>query len=58
LLVFFSSSERAGIDPLIDTDDMIYMGTKPDQKVVFTYVQSLYRHLSRLQPPAVMRERW
>jgi hypothetical protein len=34
------------------------MGTKPDQKVVFTYVQSLYRHLSRLQPPAVMRERW
>ena len=55
---FLFLRERAGIDPLIDTDDMIYMGNKPDWKVVFTYVQSLYRHLSRIQPPAIMRERW
>lgn len=52
------SRERAGVEPLIDTDDMIYMGDKPDWKVVFTYVQSLYRHLSRTQPPATLRERW
>lgn len=58
MYIYTLSSERAGIEPLIDTDDMIYMGTKPDWKVVFTYVQSLYRHLSRLQPPAIMRERW
>lgn len=52
------SRERAGIEPLIETEDMLYMGAKPDWKVVFTYVQSLYRHLSRVQPPAIMRERW
>ncbi|CAF4273547.1 unnamed protein product [Rotaria socialis] len=57
-LAFTVAYERAGIEPLIDTDDMILMGPKPDGKVVFTYVQSLYRHLSRIQPPAVMRERW
>ena len=53
-----SFSHRAGIEPLIDTDDMIFMGSRPDAKVVFTYVQSLYRHLSRRQLPAMMRERW
>ncbi|CAF2148338.1 unnamed protein product [Rotaria magnacalcarata] len=57
-LAFTVAYERAGIEPLIDTDDMILMGPKPDWKVVFTYVQSLYRHLSRIQPPAVMRQRW
>jgi hypothetical protein len=57
-LIGYFSSERAGIEPLIETDDMIYMGEKPDWKVIFTYVQSLYRHLSRIQPPAIMRERW
>ncbi|CAF0965682.1 unnamed protein product [Adineta steineri] len=57
-LAFTVALERAGIEPLIDTDDMIYMGDKPDWKVVFTYVQSLYRNLSRIQPPAIMRERW
>jgi hypothetical protein len=54
----FLIRERAGIEPLIETDDMISMGVKPDWKVVFTYVQSLYRHLSRRQPPSIMRERW
>ena len=33
-----------GAAPLLDTDDMIAMGSKPDWKCVFTYVQSLYRH--------------
>ncbi|CAF3896810.1 unnamed protein product [Rotaria sordida] len=57
-LAFTVALERAGIEPLIDIDDMILMGAKPDWKVVFTYVQSLYRHLSRIQPPAILRERW
>lgn len=57
-LAFNVALIRAGIEPLIDTNDMLSMGNKPDSKVVFTYVQSLYRHLSRLQPPAVLRERW
>ncbi|CAF1629503.1 unnamed protein product [Adineta ricciae] len=57
-LAFTVALERAGIEPLIDTDDMIYMGDKPDWKVVFTYVQSLYRHLSRTQPASTLRERW
>ncbi|CAF1577359.1 unnamed protein product [Rotaria sp. Silwood1] len=57
-LAFTVALERAGIEPLIDIDDMILMGAKPDWKVVFTYVQSLYRHLSRTQPPAILRERW
>ncbi|CAF0737253.1 unnamed protein product [Didymodactylos carnosus] len=57
-LAFTIAQERAGIDPLIDTDDMLMMKDKPDWKVVFTYVQSLYRHLSRIQPPSVLRERF
>ena len=58
LFAFSIFRERAGIEPLIDTNDMVLMGAKPDWKVVFTYVQSLYRHLSRIQPPAILRERW
>ena len=52
LLVFFMNdssffrlpSNAMGAAPLLDTDDMIAMGSKPDWKCVFTYVQSLYRH--------------
>ncbi|CAH2208593.1 jg21934 [Pararge aegeria aegeria] len=36
------SSEKAGIYPLLDVDDMVSM-RKPDWKCVFTYVQSIYR---------------
>ncbi len=34
----------ADIAPLLDTEDMVRM-QKPDWKCVFTYVQSIYRHL-------------
>lgn len=37
-------SEKAGIYPLLDTDDMVMM-KKPDWKCVFTYVQAIYRRL-------------
>lgn len=35
-------SEKAGIYPLLDVDDMVAM-RKPDWKCVFTYVQAIYR---------------
>jgi hypothetical protein len=35
-------SEKAGIAPLLDVEDMVVM-RKPDWKCVFTYVQSVYR---------------
>uniref|UniRef100_A0A2I3N0X2 Smoothelin n=1 Tax=Papio anubis TaxID=9555 RepID=A0A2I3N0X2_PAPAN len=33
--------------PLVEVEDMMIMGKKPDPKCVFTYVQSLYNHLRR-----------
>uniref|UniRef100_A0A8C5SFX8 Calponin-homology (CH) domain-containing protein n=1 Tax=Laticauda laticaudata TaxID=8630 RepID=A0A8C5SFX8_LATLA len=33
--------------PLVDVEDMMVMGKRPDAKCVFTYVQSLYNHLRR-----------
>jgi hypothetical protein len=43
--------EKADIAPLLETDDMIMMGDKPDWKCVFTYVQSFYRKFE-LEPKA------
>ncbi|XP_015273652.1 PREDICTED: smoothelin [Gekko japonicus] len=44
----FSSAEML-VDcmPLVDVEDMMIMGKRPDAKCVFTYVQSLYNHLRR-----------
>ncbi|XP_030918329.1 smoothelin isoform X3 [Geospiza fortis] len=46
--VAFSSAEML-VDcvPLVEVEDMMIMGKKPDAKCVFTYVQSLYNHLRR-----------
>lgn len=33
--------------PLVEVEDMMIMGKKPDPKCVFTYVQSLCNHLRR-----------
>ncbi|XP_037090244.1 smoothelin-like isoform X5 [Pollicipes pollicipes] len=43
-LAFKTADEKAGIFPLLDTDDMVAM-RKPDWKCVFTYVQAIYRRL-------------
>lgn len=43
-LAFNTAEKYADIAPLLDTDDMVKM-QKPDWKCVFTYVQSIYRHL-------------
>ncbi|XP_027719570.1 smoothelin isoform X6 [Vombatus ursinus] len=46
--VAFSSAEvLVDCVPLVDVEDMMIMGKKPDPKCVFTYVQSLYNHLRR-----------
>lgn len=39
----------AGCCPLLDVSDMVLMGTKPDPFSVFTYVQSLCQHLSKIE---------
>lgn len=35
--------------PLVEVEDMMIMGKKPDSKCVFTYVQSLVNHLRRYE---------
>ncbi len=43
--------EKCDIAPLLDVEDMLLMGDKPDWKCVFTYVQSFYRKFE-LEPKA------
>ncbi|CAL1527896.1 unnamed protein product [Lymnaea stagnalis] len=43
-LAFDTAEKEADIAPLLDVDDMVKM-KNPDWKCVFTYVQSIYRHL-------------
>ncbi|XP_019716117.1 smoothelin isoform X3 [Hippocampus comes] len=46
--VAFSNAETyANCMPLLEVEDMMIMGNKPDSKCVFTYVQSLVNHLRR-----------
>ncbi|CAL8342878.1 unnamed protein product [Lota lota] len=48
--VAFSSAETyADCMPLLEVEDMMIMGNKPDSKCVFTYVQSLVNHLRRYE---------
>lgn len=48
-LAFSTAQTRANADPLIDVEDMMIMGNKPDPKCIFCYVQSLYNHLRRFE---------
>uniref|UniRef100_A0A3Q3WD48 Calponin-homology (CH) domain-containing protein n=1 Tax=Mola mola TaxID=94237 RepID=A0A3Q3WD48_MOLML len=48
-LSFGTAEEKAGCDRLIEVDDMMIMGRKPDPMCVFTYVQSLYNHLRKFE---------
>ncbi|XP_059400846.1 smoothelin-like isoform X5 [Carassius carassius] len=46
--VAFSTAEAyANCMPLVEVEDMMIMGKKPDSKCVFTYVQSLVKHLRK-----------
>ncbi|XP_028662518.1 smoothelin, like [Erpetoichthys calabaricus] len=48
-LAFTKAEERANCDRLIEVEDMLVMGQKPDPMCVFTYVQSLYNHLRKFE---------
>uniref|UniRef100_A0A3B4FTS7 Smoothelin-like protein 2 n=1 Tax=Pundamilia nyererei TaxID=303518 RepID=A0A3B4FTS7_9CICH len=48
-LAFGTAETKAGCDRLIEVDDMMIMGRKPDPMCVFTYVQSLYNHLRKFE---------
>ncbi|CAM9956704.1 unnamed protein product [Lampetra fluviatilis] len=48
-LAFTCAERLAHCDPLLDVEDMIIMGNRPDSKCVFTYVQSLFNRLRRLE---------
>ncbi|XP_056129640.1 smoothelin isoform X3 [Lampris incognitus] len=48
--VAFSTAEtHVNCMPLLEVEDMMIMGNKPDSKCVFTYVQSLVNHLRRYE---------
>ncbi|XP_016128182.1 smoothelin-like protein 2 [Sinocyclocheilus grahami] len=48
-LAFSTAEKKAGCDRLIEVEDMMVMGRKPDPMCVFTYVQSLYNHLRKFE---------
>ncbi|NXB24499.1 SMTL2 protein, partial [Rhagologus leucostigma] len=48
-LAFTTAEKMAHCDRLIEVEDMMMMGHKPDPMCVFTYVQSLYSHLRRFE---------
>uniref|UniRef100_A0A673A0J5 Smoothelin-like n=1 Tax=Sphaeramia orbicularis TaxID=375764 RepID=A0A673A0J5_9TELE len=48
-LAFSNAETYANCMPLLEVEDMMIMGNKPDSKCVFTYVQSLVNHLRRYE---------
>ena len=48
----FCLNRDNGCAPLLEVNDMIEMGDKPDWKCVFTYIQSLYKHFV-MMPQAI-----
>ncbi|XP_056139991.1 smoothelin, like [Lampris incognitus] len=48
-LAFGTAELKAGCDRLIEVEDMMIMGRKPDPMCVFTYVQSMYNHLRKFE---------
>ncbi|XP_060060173.1 smoothelin-like protein 2 isoform X2 [Erinaceus europaeus] len=48
-LAFTMAETLANCERLIEVEDMMVMGRKPDPMCIFTYVQSLYNHLRRFE---------
>uniref|UniRef100_A0AAY5JY33 Smoothelin-like 1 n=1 Tax=Esox lucius TaxID=8010 RepID=A0AAY5JY33_ESOLU len=48
-LAFHTAETMADCCPLLEVGDMILMGDKPDPMCVFTYVQALCHHLSKIE---------
>uniref|UniRef100_A0A3B1KI17 Smoothelin-like 1 n=1 Tax=Astyanax mexicanus TaxID=7994 RepID=A0A3B1KI17_ASTMX len=56
-LAFSTAETLADCCPLLDVSDMLLMGKKPDPFSVFTYVQSLCQHLSKIERERKEREK-
>lgn len=48
-LAFDTALKCADAEPLIEVDDMIFMGNRPDAKCIFCYLQSLYNKLKKFE---------
>uniref|UniRef100_A0A8C8ID98 Calponin-homology (CH) domain-containing protein n=1 Tax=Oncorhynchus tshawytscha TaxID=74940 RepID=A0A8C8ID98_ONCTS len=48
-VAFTTAEEQADCVRLIEVEDMMVMGNKPDPMCIFTYVQSLYNHLKKFE---------
>ncbi|XP_029431249.1 smoothelin-like protein 1 isoform X3 [Rhinatrema bivittatum] len=48
-LAFSAAEQKADCLPLVEVEDMMVMGPRPDPMCVFTYVQALYSHLLRVE---------
>ncbi|XP_030638069.1 smoothelin-like 1 [Chanos chanos] len=48
-LAFSTAESLADCYPLLEVPDMLMMGDRPDPLCVFTYVQSLCQHLSKIE---------
>ncbi|KAA0709182.1 Smoothelin [Triplophysa tibetana] len=56
-LAFSTAESLADCCPLLDVSDMILMGKKPDPMCVFTYVQALCHHLSKIDKERKEKEK-
>eukprot|EP00063_Salmo_salar_P017698 XP_013992533.1 PREDICTED: smoothelin-like protein 2 isoform X3 [Salmo salar] len=48
-VAFTTAEEQADCVRLIEVEDMMVMGSRPDPMCIFTYVQSLYNHLKKFE---------
>jgi hypothetical protein len=42
--------KQANISPLLEVDDMIRMGNRPDDRCVYTYVSTIYSRFKSFKP--------
>lgn len=50
-IAFDVAEKHADAWPLLDVEDMMLMGDKPDPKCIFTYVTSLYSKYNKFEKP-------
>ncbi|XP_064200111.1 smoothelin-like 1 [Anguilla rostrata] len=56
-LAFSTAESLADCCPLLEVEDMLLMGNAPDPLCVFTYVQALCQHLSKIEKERKDREK-
>lgn len=47
-LAFDTAYQKANIIPLLEVNDMILMGNRPDDRCIFTYVSTIYTRFKEL----------